>query len=370
MILNHKKKIMDTHYKKVLWIALVLFSVQLATGQERVSKTIEKSFSLTNTGSLQLENKYGNINLTGWDKNEVSIKIIIKVNHKKQDNAKDLLKRVNPKFKSSNDYVAVVSEISNRNTGWFADLFNSANPITTNRSHVQIDYEVFLPKQAKLKVTNRFGDVIIDGWSGQLKTLIEHGDLWLGENLSKADIILKFGKLRAKDIDYASLSLKNGELDMNDSKNLRLNSSGTEITLNSVNTLEIYSNKDNILATEIGTVYGDLKFSTIVIERLNKDVDLTMKIADFRISKILEPATEISIAQESSEIRLGILDFSHRFKATLEQGVVRLPKSFENVSSTILDKGKKLREIEATYGNEKKGLIVIQGLKGIVTLKE
>ncbi|MDT0621457.1 hypothetical protein [Croceitalea vernalis] len=361
---------MGTHYKKTFWIVLVLFSVQLAIGQESLSKTVEKTFPLTDTGSLQLENKYGSINLTGWDKNEVSIKISIKVNHKKKDNAKDLLKRVNPNFKSSSDNVFVVSEIDNRNTGWFADLFNNANPIDSDRSHVQIDYEVFLPKEIKLKVTNRFGDVIIDGWSGQLNALIEHGDLWLGENLSKADIILKFGKLRAKDMDYASLNLKNGELEMNNSKSLRLNSSGTEINMNSVNSLELYSNKDDILADEIGTIYGDLKFSTMEIKSLSKDVDLSMKIADFRISKILEPATEISIEQESSEVILVVTDFSHVFKATLEQGVVRLPKSFENVNSNILDKGRKLREIEATYGDEKMGSIVINGLKGIITLQE
>ncbi|MDT0607507.1 hypothetical protein [Croceitalea rosinachiae] len=361
---------MDTHYKKVLWLAMVLFSVQLVTGQERVSKTVEKSFSFTNAGALQLENKYGNINLSGWDKNEVSIKISIKVNHRKKDNAKDLLKRVNPKFKSSSDNVSVVSEIANKNTGWFADFFNSANPIDSERSHVQIDYEVFLPKKTKLKVTNRFGDVIIDGWSGQLNTIIEHGDLWLGENLSKADIILKFGKLRAKDMDYASLNLKNGKLEMDNSKSLRLNSSGTEINMNSVTSLEIYSNKDDILATEIGTVYGNLKFSTMEISKLTKDIDLSMKIADFRVFKILEPAAEISIEQESSEIRLAVTHFSHHFKATLEQGLVRLPKSFENVNSNMLDKGRKLREIEATYGHEKMGSIVIQGLKGIITLQE
>jgi len=84
----------------------------------------------------------------------------------------------------------------------------------------------------------------------------------------------------------------------------------------------------------------------------------------------LKPTAEISIEQESSEIRLVVTDFSHRFNATIEQGVVRLPKSYENVNSNILDKGKKLREIEATYGNEKEGLIVIKGLKGIVTLQE
>ncbi|WP_350285927.1 hypothetical protein [uncultured Croceitalea sp.] len=361
---------MDTPYKKILWMVLLLFTVQLTTAQERVSKTVEERFPLNDTGELTLENKYGTINLTGWDKNEVYIKITIKVKHKKKDNAKSLLRRVNPKFKSSSGYISVVSEISNKNTGWFADFFNNANPIDTDRSHVQIDYEVFLPQKAKLKVINRFGDVVVEDWNGSLRALIEHGDLWLNDDLGKADIILKFGKIRAKNLNYASINIKNGTLDMENAKSLRLNSTGTNSSINAINSLEVYSNKDDISVEELGTVYGDLKFSALEIKLLTTDVDLTMKIADFRISKIEATKAEVSIQQESSEILIGVAGFSHQFSATLEQGVVRLPKSFENVDSKMLDKGRKLREIKASYGSDKQGVIIVKGLKGIVTIND
>ncbi|TAI48751.1 hypothetical protein [Flagellimonas allohymeniacidonis] len=351
-------------------MAFTLFSVLISTAQERVSKTIEKSFPLTNSGELELENKYGNITVTGWEQDKVLVKIDVKVNHRRRDNAQDLLGRINPEFKSSSGYVSITSEISNKNTGWFADLFNRTNPIDIDRSRVQIDYEVFLPKKAELKVTNRFGDLVIEGWSGELSTLIEHGNLWLNDDLNKADILLKFGKVRARNLNYASLNLKNGELDMENSKNLRLNSSGTEIQLGSVNTLEIYSNKDDLTITEVGAIYGNLKFSTLNLERLTGGVDLTMKISDFKVTQIKGQETDIAIEQESSDISLTVTDFSHRFNATIEQGVVRLPKSFENVKSDMLDKGRKLRKIEATYGKGKEGTITINGIKGIVTIRE
>jgi len=362
--------IMDTRYKIVLWIALVLCSVHVITAQQSVSKTMEKSFVLNNTGEFQLENKYGNITLTGWDKDKVLVNISIKVNHRKQENAKDLLGRINPKIKSSVGFVSIISEITNKNRGWFADFFNDANPIDSDRSHVQIDYEVYLPRKAKLKVTNRFGDVVIEDWSGALNVLLEHGDLWIGDNLSKADITMKYGKLRARNINYANIYLKNGELDMEDSKSLKLNTVGSNMNVNIISSLEIYSNKDHIALAEVEAVYGSLKFTTLEVQRLIKDVDLNLKIADFRVFEIIDPAAEIAIEQESSDIGLTVSNFSHQFNAKLEQGLVRLPKSFENVNSNILDKGRKLREIEATYGKDKKGNITIIGIKGIVTLRE
>ena len=361
---------MDTRYKLVLYILWVLLWIPIGTAQESVSKTIEKSFPLTNEGELLLENKYGNVTMTGWDQDKVAVVIDIKVNHRKKENAKDLLSRIQPLFRSASGYVSITSEITNKNTGWFADFFNRNNPIDLDRSHVKIDYEVFLPKKAKLKITNRFGDVFIEDWSGGLTAIIEHGDLWVEEDLNKADIELKFGKVRANNLSYAKLTIKNGELEMKDAKSLQIKSDGTDMKINAISSLEIYSNKDDIVLDEVGSIYGDLKFTTMDLNRLTQDVNLIMKIADFRIKHIANPKGKIEIEQESSEISLKVAGFSHRFTAKLEQGVVRLPKSFENVNSTMLNKLKKLREIDATFGKEKQGLISIQGSKGIVTIND
>ncbi len=363
-------KTMDTLCKKMIWVALLLVIGGSVSAQENVSKKVERSYNMTDAGELNLENKYGNINLYGWDKDEVSVVISIEVNHRKKENAENLLKRISTVIRESDNYVSIGYEIAEKNNGWFSRIFDEANPFDFNRSNVQVDYTVYMPAKAELKVTNTFGDVIIEDWSGQLKALVEHGDLWINQDLNKADITMRYGKLRARDIDYGKLDLKNGSLDMDDSKNLRITSSGNEMLLNKVNSLEFYSNKDEVTAQEIGTIYGGLKFSTLEINKLNKDVDLNLRVADFRVSEIIAPDAEIVLEQESSEISLNIDGFSHRFDATIEQGLVRLPKSFENIDSKILDKGKKLREIKGTYGNGLEGSISITGKKGVVLLKE
>ena len=359
----------DTHYNSFLWMALMLLTM-VGTAQERVSKIIEKSFPLKENGELQLENKYGTITLTGWDQQNVKVVMNAKVNHRKREDAQELLDRIHPEIKSNSSFISVVSVIANRNSGWFADFFNKANPIDTDRSRVQIDYEVFLPKKAKLDITNRFGDILIEDWSGSLNVVLEHGDLWLNESLNKADIQLAFGKIRAKNLDYTTIILDNGELTMDEAKNLRLTTEGSEIKIGKVNALELNSNKDDIAINEVGSVFGSLKFSTFKLQRLMDDAGLDLKIADFVIYSIGQADAQIIIEQESSDITLNVGEFSHLFDATLEQGVVRLPKSFENVRSDMLDNGKKLRKIEATYGDSKTGHISISGSKGIVTIND
>lgn len=362
--------IMDTRYKIALWLAIVLVTCTSLTAQEKVSKKITKTFAMTNAGKLQVENKYGHINLNGWDKDEVLLEVVVTVNHRKKENADELLQRINPTFGNSDDYVSIGYEIAEKSNNWFTNFFEKANPFDYDRSNIQIDYTINLPRKAELKVTNTFGDVILEDWTGKLKALVEHGDVWINEDLNKADITMRYGKLRAKNIGYGSLDLRNGGLDMENATSLRINSSGTDMELNKINSLELYSNKDEINLEEAGTIYGTLKFTTIQLNRLKTSADMNMKIADFRVSGILDPNADIAIEQESSEISLNVTDFSHRFEATLEQGLVRLPKSYKNIDSKMLDKGKKLREIKATYGKDRQGKISVTGKKGVILINE
>lgn len=361
---------MDTLYKKLLlFVAVLVFGLPVMA-QEKVSKKVTKTYGFTNAGEIHLDNKYGNINIYGWTKNEVSITVNITVTHKKRDNAQELLERIRPILRESDDFLSVGYEIGENNSGFFSNLFEKANPFDFDRSNVQIDYKVYMPEKAEIEIINKFGDVFIEGWQGVLEADVQHGDMWINENLNKADITLKYGKLRAKNINYGNLNLKNGRLDMDDSSTMRLNSNGSEIDMHVVGSLEFYSNKDEVDLEEVSTLYGVIKFSNIQLRRLAKDIDLILKVSDFTVDQIQTPRANITIEQESSEVSLNITDFPHEFNAVLEEGLVRLPKSFHDVDSEMLDKGKKLRKINAIYGKKVQGRISITGKKGVVLLKE
>ena len=361
---------MDILCKKLFLFALAIFVGFTVLAQEKVSKETTKTYPFDNTGELHLENKYGNINVYGWAKEEVSITVSITVTDKKKENAKDLLGRIKPIIRQSEKFISVNYEIGEKSTGFFSNLFEKANPFDFDRSNVQIDYKIYIPKKVELEIVNKFGDVFIEDWVGILKADVQHGDMWINDNLNKADISMKYGKLRAKNINYANIDLNNGGLDIDHANTMRLNSSGSTIDIQQVESLEYYANKDEANIKDISTLYGNLKFSQLRIRHLNKDIDLNLKISDFWIDHVVSQNSKITIEQESSEVSINILNFPHSFSAILEEGLVRLPKSFQNVDSKIQDKGKKLREIKATYGKGGKGHIIISGKKGVVLLKE
>ena len=67
---------MSISYKNiVLGLALIIgFSIQ---AQERVSKIIEETYAMSNTNTLNLDHKYGDININGWEKDSIAIVVNI-----------------------------------------------------------------------------------------------------------------------------------------------------------------------------------------------------------------------------------------------------------------------------------------------------
>ncbi|GAA3608108.1 hypothetical protein GCM10022396_26730 [Flavivirga amylovorans] len=338
--------------------------------QEVLTKTIEEIYEMTNSGELHLENKYGNVTINGWEENDISIKIDVKVSNKKKDDAKILIDRIVANSKTVDDFVSIISEISDKNTSLFSRYFNKVNPFEFDKSNVEINMTIYLPMHAEIDITNKFGDVIIDNWTGRLKANIEHGDLWINEDIPNARITMKFGKLRSKSITYGTINLKNGDLDIASSDKLLLRTSGTKVEIDHVEDLEIISSKDEIIIQEVNKIQGELNFSNAQIEHVQEKITLNMKVAELRIAKINKPDAYVSINQESSDININITGLSFKFNATLEQGLLRLPKTFYNIENNMIDKSKRIREINAIYGKSASGIFSFNGKKGIIVLKE
>ncbi|WP_420603078.1 hypothetical protein [Flagellimonas sp.] len=358
------------YYKNtVLTVLLGLLTLTVFAQSER-SKKWEKTYDLSPTGTVQIENKYGNVVINGWDKEELKVSIAIKVTHRKDENAKKLLDRIQPKVTLAGDFIKVTSEIVDKSSSLFSRYFNKANPFDFDKSNIQIDYEVYMPLNAELGITNKFGDVIISAWNGDLDANVQHGDIWINEDVSTAKVDMRFGKLNSRRMGYGNIKMNNGAIDIENAQKLKIISSGSNIKLNEVSNLELYSSKDEVNLERAGSLRGDFKFSNVDISSIENEMFLTLRIAEVEIHEILKSDAEIDIVQESSQINMDISGLAFNFRATLEQGLLRVPKSFGNIKTNVTNAGKKIREITATYGNGSRGDFSINGIKGVIVLTD
>ncbi len=359
---------MNTFYKQTTVLLLILLSGLVIEAQETVSKKIIKKYAITNQGDLTIDSKYGDIVINGWEKDSIVITVAIKVTDKRLENAKDLLERIQPQIKVVGNLATINSEIVAKNESFISNYFNKANPLDFDKTNVQINYTIFLPKNISLNITNKFGDVILESFRGRLVSNVQHGDMWINQDVTNASLDMKYGKLKTKSVTYANINLKNAVLNLETSKNLILYSSGSVIDIVRVESLELTSNKDKIGVSSTGEIRGKIDFSEMNLNNIDNEINLTMKVTDLKVSKINKPEAFVFIEEESSDIDINITGLAFKFKANLEQGVLRIPKSFQNLKTFMIDNEKKLREINATYGKNPTGKFSITGKKGNIVL--
>ncbi len=358
-----------------LFYNILIFSVLISISpcvlaQSKESKKIEKTYYLSRNGGLYLDNKYGDVLIYGWDKNSIEITVDIEANRKTDDDAKALLKRIKSNITATKSQVIIESEILEKETSFFNRYINKIDPFKNEGASTTIDYIIYLPKQAEIEINNKYGDVIISDWSGQLKAKVEHGDLRITDNIANSKISISYGKLRAYTLSKSNIHAKGASLSIRESNRLKLESDASEVHLNTINELELHSNNDDIEISDLNTVFGSVKYSKVEIENLKTSTNLDLNLAELRILK-MQKQPKININQSASEVYINIINTNFDFSAKLEQGVLRVPKTMQNINSEVLDKKKKIRSVIANYGKEKeKGMIIVSGQKGLVILKE
>lgn len=361
---------MNIFYKKILLLICIISINQLVEAQNKYSKTIEKTLAMPANSEFQIENKYGNIEITGWDKSNIEIIANIQVFDKKDDQALDLLNRIQSEIKMIGDVIAVNSEIVDKNPSAMSSFFNRINPIVLDKSNVQINYTIHLPKNVKTDLNNRFGDVMVNNYFGYFTANVEHGNIIINNDIDEAKIEIKYGNLKVKSVAKANFEIKNGDIDLKFSKNLIINSSGSTIQINQVSQLNLTSNRDKIIIKNTENFSGDIKFTSIIIENLNQQINATLKVTNLTISKILNSNAIVALNQESSDITIGISGLNFDFKANLQEGALRIPKTFRNIDNKVIDKNQKIRDVKAVYGNPTSGKFTFKGYKGSISLQD
>ncbi|WP_420571229.1 hypothetical protein [Kordia sp.] len=341
-----------------------MLAYQHAVSQHKSTEEIKEIHAFSNESKLYLENKYGDIFVSGWDKNNIEIVVNIEAESKTEEKAEKLLKRVQTSIVVSDKEVKLTSTIAKKEGGFLGRL----DPFKNEKT--KINYTIYMPKNATIEAYNTYGNIIISDWNGMLKSEIEHGEIQLSSTIRNANLTVKHGKLNAVRIEESHITVKDATVTIHNGNNLKIDADGSEMTLNNMKNLALYSNKDNIDILKVDGITGNIKHSKTFLKNLGGKTKLDLHYGELRILKHITASPNIDINQKESEVYINISETNIAFKAKLEQGVLRIPKTMDNIESEIIDRKDKIRHISATYGAENGGTITCTGFKGVIILKE
>ncbi|HVY74564.1 MAG TPA: hypothetical protein VG890_07025 [Puia sp.] len=151
-------------------------------------KNISKSYTVSADDKLSIENSFGDVTITTWDKNEIQVNIDIMVNASTDDKAQQMMDQIQVSDSRSGNTISFKTDIGNMGNG----KKNKDNGGDDRK--FAVDYKIVMPAGNPLNVENSFGKINIGNFNGPASLVSKFGELNTGKLANAKVLHVEFGK--------------------------------------------------------------------------------------------------------------------------------------------------------------------------------
>ena len=306
------------YFKHSLIFLLLLGSGTKIQAQE-LTKKIHKEIEVSKDALIEINNSYGDLNITSWDQNKVVIDVLITVKGKNSEKNQKKLNNIDVSFLLSPEKVMAETKIDN---GWrfgpfYINIFDSEK--------YRIDYNIKLPKTSDVDLTNDYGTIRLNSLEGRANINCDYGELIIGE-LFADNNILDFDYTSNSSIEYingGTIKADFSDFEIEKAGNIDLYADYTEAYFNSIEKLIFKNDYGKLTTNNVGTLIGIGDHLTLKCGVLNKRLKLSegVKYGSINIKQIQPSVESVIIDAEYNSIKLGIdKNWSFNYEFNMEYG--------------------------------------------------
>lgn len=261
-----KKHIRLLNLAAVLLVLSAPVMTIAARGDEDVRKQrlINKHYDVTADDKLEIDNQFGNVVVSTWDRNEITVDIEISARASSEERAQNIMDKID--VKDGRDGKSIwfktkVGEINNNNGNRHGD----------NERGFYIDYVVHMPAANRLEIANSFGKTEVPAFKGLVTLTSKFGSLNTGKLDNVDQIDVEFGRAYISSVNNGKVIFKfnkesrigkvdgNVRISSEFSQNVQFNVADE---INELNVVESYSgvrlvvNKDLSAQIDVHTSFG------------------------------------------------------------------------------------------------------------------
>lgn len=350
---------MKNKYNIIVLIGLLL--INFTSLAQESSVLLDKFFAVNKNTVLNLENQFGNITVTTWNKQEFSVKVQLILTGLSDKEAQKVKEKVEVTSSQSNELVKVET------------IFKKGG-INMNGSgkKFEINYDVKIPDNHMLDIKNSFGSFSIQDYDGPVKLNVEYGNISLG-SLKDLNLKLAFGNGNIQSVQKGKLNVEYADqFNLNSAVNLELDNSFSKVAIESADVINLDSKYGQLKVGTIGTLVGDAEFSGLKIKRLNKRLDIegSYVSGSMEIESIARDFEEINLEIEFSSVELNFESGTKiPFEVSTSFGDFKYPDNEVNLTSRIEKDFEKQFIGTLGAGNVSSGKVTIETSYGNATLK-
>ncbi len=343
-----------------------------ASPKKEYQRTIDRQFSTSKTGEVDVDNMYGKVDILSWDKPEVDIKIVVTVEAESDEVADKVFNMISFDIGQSGNTVSAKTKIDSNGkncyTGWGKNASYS------------IDYTVRMPVNNSLNLDNKYGNVFINKLLGRSDINLKYGNLKADELQGATDMRLSYGNaniglLNAAELDFAYMT----DVEIESVNTLELDASYSKVEIEDLGIAEVDSKYgkleigkaveididgmyDKYTLDKVHDIVVDARYSTLIIDDLMQSLDVELNYGKVDIDNVAPNFTKISVDLAYAGIDMPIehLD-NYILDAEASYGSIDLPSEFRGA----VDKDSTEEAARVTKGNANRQIIIEVGYGSI-----
>ncbi|MEL6863574.1 MAG: hypothetical protein AAFP19_04100 [Bacteroidota bacterium] len=308
--------------------------------KKEFTKTIDKSFDISANGTVDLSSKFGEIKVVTGAENRVVIKVDIVVHANSEDRAKQVFDRIDVDFSNGADYVSAKTEIESRSNGW--NWWGSSN-----NSDFEINYEVRMPKTARLDLEMRHGDAFVAALDGEVQINVAHGSFRLegGEanmgielahgkgniiQANNAEVEIRHSKLHFKNANQVEVESRHSRVEIDQAARVKSNSAHDTYEIGTVNEFRNEGRHDNFDIDQVNIIEVDAKYSDFDVKGISQRGEFDLQFGGLDLDKLSKGFSELKMSGSHSNFRLEVEDgAAYRFEAYGTHAGINYPSNME-----------------------------------------
>lgn len=246
----------------MLTALLSIVSIDLTASPLSVEKRkeVNHSFKVDNNSRLQIENKYGSITITHWNKKEVAIRVEIICKSNNEREAQEAIDGITIEASKLGDLISAETNI--RQT-------------TMNNQSLNINYYLQMPASLKSELSQKYGNIHLpEKDNHEMEIEMKYSNLQAGDFVAPLSLEAKYsnielGKLKEAELDIAYA----GRASIEKAQKLEMESRYSSTKIGEVKYLNLNSKYDNISINQIDKLTMELAYSEATIGSLCEELE-------------------------------------------------------------------------------------------------
>lgn len=384
------KRILSLLLPALLLAQLPLFANNptpwLLQQRQDFEKTFSESFDVNGDGSVHLENRYGEIKVETWDRDEVKVDVRIKVSARDKEAADRIFDRIEINFSGSGNHANVSTIIGDRNRKSKSIITKILdgdywNPGKSSSNDFRIYYRVQMPRSVDLETEAKYCDVELPDLSGDTELKVGYGDLVTGDLDGRNEISISYGSARIGTlgqestfrIRYSEGSIRGAqdlrydgrysETRIGPTKHLNVDAGYEEIEVESAEELRMDGSYNELSIEQVGRLFIDGNYNDFDIDRVDKELEVDAAYGDLRIDGLTAGFDRVYVRTRYIDVDIDVdSDAGFDMELRTRYGGVSYPSIAKNthsqkdgnsryVKGTVPGTGKGNINISTSYGD-------------------